>query len=80
MLVTGQNRKSKKEFVVIEDLMPKDHLHRKVDKYMDFSFINEICRTYYCEDNGRLAAEPEIMLKMLFLGYLYGIRSGNPSC
>ena len=75
MLVTGQNRQSKMEFVVIEDLMPKDHLLRKIDKYIDFSFINEICRPYYCEDNGRPAVEPEIMFKMLFLGYLYGIRS-----
>ena len=33
MLVTGQNRQSKMEFVVIEDLMPKDHLLRKIDKY-----------------------------------------------
>ena len=75
MLVTGQNRQSKMEFVVIEDLMLKDHLLRKIDKYIDFSFINEICRPYYCEDNGRPAVEPEIMFKMLFLGYLYGIRS-----
>ena len=75
MLVTGQNRQSKMEFVVIDDLMPKEHLLRKIDKYIDFSFINEICRPYYCEDNGRPAVEPEIMFKMLFWGYLYGIRS-----
>jgi len=75
MLVTGQNRQRKMEFVLIDDLMPKDHLLRKIDKYIDFSFINEICRPYYCEDNGRPAVEPEIMFKMLFLGYLYGIRS-----
>ena len=70
MLVTGQNRQNKMEFVVIDDLMPKDHLLRKIDKYIDFSFINEICRPYYCEDNGRPAVEPEIMFKMLFLGCL----------
>lgn len=75
MLVTGQNRQRKMEFVLIDDLMPQDHLLRKIDKYIDFSFINEICRPYYCEDNGRPAVEPEIMFKMLFLGYLYGIRS-----
>lgn len=75
MLVTGQNRQRKMEFVLIDDLMPQEHLLRKIDKYIDFSFINEICRPYYCEDNGRPAVEPEIMFKMLFLGYLYGIRS-----
>ena len=42
---------------------------------MDFSFINDLCRPYYCENNGRPAIEPEIMFKMLFIGYLFGIRS-----
>lgn len=75
MLVTGKNRQIKMEVVMIEELVPQDHMLRKIDKYIDFSFINEICRPYYCEDNGRPAIEPEIMFKMLFLGYLYGIRS-----
>src|SRR5574344_629733 len=46
-----------------------------IDKYIDFSFINDICKPYYCKNNGRPAIEPEIMFKMLFIGYLYGIRS-----
>ncbi|PWM65798.1 MAG: IS5/IS1182 family transposase, partial [Clostridiales bacterium] len=50
MLVTGQNRQRKMEYVLIDDLMPQDHLLRKIDKYIDFSFINEICRPYYCKD------------------------------
>lgn len=40
------------EYVLIDDLMPQEHLLRKIDKYIDFSFINEICRPYYCKDNG----------------------------
>jgi len=60
---------------MIENLVPQEHLLRKIDKYIDFTFINKICRPYYCENNGRPAIEPEIMFKMLFLGYLYGIRS-----
>ena len=63
------------EFVCIEDLVPKDHILRKIDKYINFSFINDLCRPYYCENNGRPAIEPEIMFKMLFIGYLFGIRS-----
>ncbi|WP_162840387.1 transposase, partial [Acetanaerobacterium elongatum] len=59
----------------MENLVPKDHLLRKIDRYIDFSFINEICRPYYCENIGRPAIEPEIMFRMLFIGYLYGIRS-----
>lgn len=75
MLLKGTNRQRKMEFVYIEDLVPKDHILRKIDKYIDFSLINDLCRPYYCENNGRPAIEPEIMFKMLFIGYLFGIRS-----
>lgn len=75
MLLEGTNRQIKMEFVCIEDLVPKDHILRKIDKYINFSFINDLCRPYYCENNGRPAIEPEIMFKMLFIGYLFGIRS-----
>jgi transposase len=75
VLLENTNGQQKMETVMIENLAPKEHLLRKIDKYIDFSFINEICRPYYCEDNGGPAIEPEILFKMLFTGYLYGIRS-----
>ena len=75
MLLEGRNRQNKLEMLYTEDLAPKDHILRKIDKYIDFSFINELCRPYYCENNGRPAIELEIMFKMLFIGYLFGIRS-----
>ena len=53
------------EFVYIEDLVPKDYILRKIDKYIDFSFINDLCREY--ENNGRPAIEAEIIFKMLFI-------------
>lgn len=75
MLNTGTKKQQKMELVMIENLVPEDHLLRRIDKYIDFSFINELCRPYYCENNGRPAIEPEIMFRMLFIGYLFGIRS-----
>jgi transposase len=75
MFSENTNRQTKSEFVTTEELMPSDHLLRKIDAVIDFSFINEICRPYYCADNGRPAIEPEILFKMLFIGYLFGIRS-----
>jgi len=63
------------EFVSIDSLLPEDHLLRKVDKYIDFSFIDNLVKDLYCPDNGRPAIDPKILIKMLFLGYLYGIRS-----
>jgi len=75
MLLNTQGKQSQYEYVLLDNLVPDDHLLRKIDKYISFSFINEICKPYYCENNGRPAIEPEILFKMLFVGYLYGIRS-----
>jgi transposase len=63
------------EFVSIEELVPKDHLLRKIDKVIDFSFIRERVKDLYCADNGRPAIDPVVLFKMLFIGYLYGTRS-----
>lgn len=62
------------EFVMIEELVPQDHLLRKVEKYIDFSFINEKVRPLYSENNGR-PSDPTMLFKMMFIGYFYGIRS-----
>lgn len=75
MFTEKNSKQNKIEMVMLEDLVPQDHLLRKIDKVIDFSFINRICRPYYCENNGRPAIEPEILFRMLFIGYLYGIRS-----
>ena len=63
------------EMVLLEELVPQDHLLRKVKAAVDFSFIHELCKDLYCLDNGRPAVPPEMLFKMLLLGYLYGIPS-----
>ncbi|MBZ9606467.1 IS1182 family transposase [Clostridium estertheticum] len=55
--------------------MHKDHILRNIDKYMDFSFIRELTKKYYCLDNGRPGVDPILLFKMLFIGYLFGIKS-----
>ncbi|WP_228006727.1 transposase, partial [Brevibacillus borstelensis] len=63
------------EVVCLDELVPEDHLLRVIQKHVDFSFIREKVRLYYCEDNGRPAIDPVVFFKMIFIGYLYGIRS-----
>jgi transposase len=63
------------EYVSIDELVPEDHLLRKIDKYIDFSFIYEKVKPYYSTDNGRSPIDPVMLFEMLFIGYLYGIRS-----
>jgi transposase len=61
--------------VSIAALVPEQHLLRKVDETVDFSFIRERVKHLYCEDNGRPALDPVVLFKLLLLGYLYGVRS-----
>jgi len=63
------------EFVCIEELVPQDHLLRKIERAIDFDFIRDKVKALYCADNGRPAVDPVVLFKMLFLGYLYGVRS-----
>ena len=75
MFRTNPSREFQPETVNIEDLVPQDHLLRKINETIDFSFIAEKCRPLYCQDNGRPCIDPVMLLKMLLIGYLYGIRS-----
>ena len=63
------------EMVTLESLVPEDHLLRSIDAFIDFEFIRDKVRHLYCIDNGRPAADPVMLFKLLFIGYLYGIRS-----
>jgi transposase len=63
------------EMVTLEDLVPQDHLLRAIDQHIDFEFIREVTAPLYCENNGRPAIDPVRLFKMLFIGYLFGIRS-----
>ncbi len=75
MLRKQSGKQTSLEFVSIEELVPKDHLVRKIDRAIDFNFIRERVKGLYCEDNGRPPVDPVVLFKMLFLGYLFGIRS-----
>jgi transposase len=63
------------EMVTLEMLVPKDHLLRKIEGAVEFDFIRDKVAHLYSADNGRPALDPVILFKLLFIGYLYGIRS-----
>lgn len=63
------------EMVTLDSLVPPDHLLRKIDAAIDFSFIHDLTAPLYCADNGRPPLDPTLMFKALFIGYLFGIRS-----
>ena len=63
------------EMVTLDELVPPDHLLRKIDAVVDFSFIHDLTAPLYCADNGRPPLDPTLMFKALFVGYLFGVRS-----
>lgn len=75
MLPQHRDTQSEMEFVSIEELVPEEHLLRKVDRAIDFEFIRDRVKDLYCLDNGRPAVDPVMLFKMLVIGYLFGIRS-----
>lgn len=75
MLRDRPQTQSELEFVCIDELVPQDHLLRKIDAKVDFRFIHPLVKDYYCDNNGRPALDPTLMFKLLFLGYLFGVRS-----
>lgn len=60
-------------YSVLYEKIPETHLLKRIDQAVDFSFINELLADSYCKDFGRPAKEPEMMMKLNMLEYLYGL-------
>ena len=63
------------QMVSIEQLVPQDHLLRKIDSLIDFNFIYDLVEDKYCPDNGRPSIDPVTLIKIPLIQYMYGIRS-----
>ena len=63
------------EIVNIDDLVPKDHLLRKIDAAIDFDRLYDLVEDLYCADNGRPSIDPVVLFKIVLIQHLFGIRS-----
>ena len=75
MLEKNVQNREQVEFICIENLVPEDHLLRKIDRAVDFNKIYEFVEELYCLNNGRPSIDPVILFKMVLIQHLYGIRS-----
>ncbi|WP_038001016.1 IS1182 family transposase, partial [Thauera linaloolentis] len=75
MLKPASPAQTELEMVTLEQLVPKAHLLRLIDRHIRFEFIRTETESLYCANNGRPAIDPVVLFKMLFIGYLFGIRS-----
>jgi transposase len=55
-----------------DKIVPVGHLLRRINQVVDFSFVNELVKDRYTPDFGRPAEDPEFMLRLCLLQYLYG--------
>ena len=75
MLERGKKDREQVEFVVIDELVPKEHLLRKIDAAVDFERVYEMVEPLYSEDNGRPSIDPVVLFKMVLIQHLYGLPS-----
>jgi transposase len=66
-------------FLRVDELIPPDHILRLIDRYVDFAFIRPTVKPLYSH-TGRPSIDPEVMLRMLLVGYLFGITSERRLC
>ncbi len=74
-MIGKQDRKQDTLFITgsLRDLIPEDHILRRVDKVLDLSWLREEVRDCYCEVNGRPSIDPEAALRLMMSGFFQGI-------
>lgn len=65
----------------LDDVIPENHLLRRIDVYvsMVLADVHKQLQAFY-SDIGRPSVDPELMLRILIVGYCYGIRHERKLC
>jgi len=76
-MITRQGTERRDQWIVynLDQMVPQDHLVRKIDTTIDFSFIYELVEELYSGESGRPAIDPVVLFKIPFIQYIFGIRS-----
>jgi transposase len=76
LIMMGHHARSEALFYYfrLEDQIPENHLLRLIDKHVSFAFVRERLQDNY-SDTGRPSIDPELLLRILLIGYLYGVTS-----
>ena len=65
--------------VSIDDHVPPDHVLRSINRFVDLSGMRRHLAPFY-SSTGRPSVDPELMIRMLIVGYAFGIRSERRLC
>lgn len=63
----------------LADHVPQDHVLRQIDPFVDLGDIRTFLAPFYSQ-YGRPSIDPELMIRMLLVGYCMGIRSERRLC
>src|SRR3982074_107453 len=63
----------------LEGHVPETHLLRSIDRFVDLDCLRQALAPYYSE-KGRPSIDPELLIRMLIVGYCFGIRSERRLC
>jgi hypothetical protein len=63
----------------LDDHVPADHLLRRIDRFLDLESVRSQLKPFY-STIGRPSIDPELMMRMLIVGYCMGIRSERRLC
>ncbi|MDD5262281.1 MAG: transposase, partial [Methylacidiphilales bacterium] len=77
----GRQQKQQPLFVNIrlEEMVPGNHLLRRIERKIDFNFIDQKTQDLY-STIGRPSIDPQVLVRMMFIGYLFGIHSERRLC
>lgn len=80
MITINKNIQSEILMTTMEEIVPGNSLFRKIDKYIDFTFIYDEVKDLYCENNGRPSIDPVVLFKLVFIQAIDGIKSMRKTC
>lgn len=71
----SNDKKVQLQVVSLEQLVPGDHLLRKIDEAIDFSFIYDLVEDRYSTETGRPSIDPVMLIKIPVIQYMFGIKN-----
>lgn len=71
---TARNR-DQIQLLSLDDLVPQDHLVRKLEAALDWDFIYDMVEETYSDDMGRPSIDPVVLIKLPVIQYMFGLRS-----
>ncbi len=74
MMTKNDSKQQEMVLVILEDLVPQDHILRKVDAAIDLSFVYDRVKHLY-SDIGRPSIDPVVLIKLAIVDKLFGYHS-----